>query len=71
MGVMENHAVEIAAKTYGKDLREPIHDAIELLTIADRSPRPVILLSKEEYEAIETPDDEIFYAIKLTGGNSH
>lgn len=70
MGVADNHIREIERLSYGKDLRKPIHDALKILMESDKSPRPVVVLTKNEYQAIENPDPNTFYAVIFEGGDN-
>ena len=64
MGVADNYVKEINSLTYGRDLRKPIHDGLKALLNHEGSERPVTVLTKDEYQAIENPDVDTFYAIK-------
>lgn len=70
MGVADNYAREIDGLTYGKDLRKPIHDGLKILLNYEGSERPVVVLSKEEYDAMASHDPETFYATIIEGGDN-
>lgn len=70
MGAADNHAREVERLSYGKDLRVPIRDALLILLNYGGSSRPVFVLTKAEYEAIDSPDPNTFYAVKVEGGDT-
>ena len=58
---------EIEKRTYGKELRQPIHDAIYLLSLYNGDPRPIVLMTRDEYDEIDVPNPEYDYAIIYEG----
>lgn len=64
MAVINPFDREIQKKTYGKDLREPIHDALSILANDTGSYRPVMLMTQGEYDALSEKDQNVCYAIK-------
>lgn len=72
MGLVDNLRREIDTRTYGKDIRLPIRDALVILYQAINVPVECmkILMTQDEYSAIESPSNTVAYCIELEEGDN-
>lgn len=71
MGLVDALRREIDARTYGKDIRMPIRDALVILDQAIEVPIECekLLMTQSEYDAIDSPSSLVAYCIKLEEGD--
>lgn len=71
MGLIDALRREIDTRTYGKDIRMPIRDALVILNQAIEVPIECekLLMTQDEYDAIDSPSSRVAYCIKLEEGD--
>jgi hypothetical protein len=71
MGLVDHLRQEIDTRTYGKDIRLPIRDALVILDQAIEVPIECakILMTQDEYDAIDSPSSLVAYCIELEEGD--
>lgn len=71
MGLVDHLRREIDTRTYGKDIRLPIRDALVILNTAIEVPIECekLLMTQEEYDAIDSPSSLVAYCIKSEEGD--